>query len=659
MNSDKPQVKPNFLRLVDTKSTIDPILSDTFVRPAWQSTLFANDNPSLLLFVNFEEINENDFTTVLSGARPKFLFDIRRVPRFDLGSLNRKQAFALFSMIKTRYIDLSVRVNHAEEATGEIDPVIFAKLIMDSSNLTTLQGPLAFLVDAQNFDESNISRLIGAVPSYGTSPWDVLRVPIYGSEQLDEQSSRSVIFISHANPEDNAFATWLSGQLTLAGYSVWSDVTQLIGGETFWDDIEETIRQRAAKVIAVLSVSAQRKAGVLDEIDLAVRVERSRGLKRFVLPVRLDELSHSDVRANIARKNVIDFKDNWALGLHSLLSVLERDRVPRSSHSLAGDLSRWVTKRCAQTSTLVSIPEKLTSNWLRIARLPEHIFLHNVSAPLDRIDSIAQSLRRPSFRYLRLIGSFAMAEDLQQDVSPEISVTEAYRIKLEDFLRGRPPELPGLPRWEANRLTVSLLRQAWNLCMERQGLRPFETASRQLAWYMPKGRLEGNRIEFQDDDGKKRRKALVGWSERRKVFWHFAVEARPVLGELPHFVLKQHVIFTPDGITPVESKERMHLLRRRFCKNWWNDRWRDLLIAFLTWLNETEGCALSTGSISSVQLEERLMSVISPMSIGEDELLPLPRIDPDDELSSDDDDDSLDDMLESDVVESVEEATGT
>jgi hypothetical protein len=267
-------------------------------------------------------------------------------------------------------------------------------------------------------------------------------------------------------------------------------------------------------------------------------------------------------------------------------------------------------------------------------------------------------LKQPSFRYLRLIGSFANAEDLQQAVSPGVSLTEAYGIRLEDFLRGRASELPGLPRLEAGKLTVNLLWQAWNLHMARRGLRAFEAASGRLAWYMPKGFLEGDRVEFQDDDRKKRRKTLVGWSERRKVFWHFAVEARPVLGELPHFVLRQHVIFTPDGVSPVESKERMHLLRRRFCRSWWNDRWRDLLVAFVTWLRGTEGYALATGSSSSIQLDERLMSVISPVSVAVHESLASTAIDLEDELDSEDDIDYFEHLAES-GAEDREDSAGT
>jgi hypothetical protein len=270
MNANQTKAKPNFLRLVDTTSIPDPIEHGTFVRPEWQTTLFVNENPSLLLFINFEEVSESDFRTTLSGARPKFLFDLRRVPRFDLGRLNRKQAFSLFSKAGTRYLDLSRRL-HVEAATANIDPGFAAHLVVDASNQAFDGGPAAFLVDAQQFDETNISRLVEALPTNKGTAWDVLRVPLLGTTLLEETPNRTLVFISHANPEDNAFTTWLAGQLALAGYAVWSDVTQLVGGEIFWDDIEATIRLRAAKVIAVLSTAAQRKPGGLDELDLATR----------------------------------------------------------------------------------------------------------------------------------------------------------------------------------------------------------------------------------------------------------------------------------------------------------------------------------------------------------------------------------------------------
>ena len=63
---------------------------------------------------------------------------------------------------------------------------------------------------------------------------------------------RDTLLLSHANPEDNEFTLWLALQLANEGYRVWCDLTKLLGGEVFWDNIEDAIKIRAAKVLYVL-----------------------------------------------------------------------------------------------------------------------------------------------------------------------------------------------------------------------------------------------------------------------------------------------------------------------------------------------------------------------------------------------------------------------
>src|SRR5688500_15720308 len=85
----------------------------------------------------------------------------------------------------------------------------------------------------------------------------------------EQRSERRLVFISHANPNDNEFASWLGSRLVGAGYNAWSDILQLIGGEPFWSDIGDAIRNHAAVVVLVLSRAAIHKPGVLNEIALA------------------------------------------------------------------------------------------------------------------------------------------------------------------------------------------------------------------------------------------------------------------------------------------------------------------------------------------------------------------------------------------------------
>lgn len=78
-----------------------------------------------------------------------------------------------------------------------------------------------------------------------------------------------MVFISHANPEENEFARWLTLQLANEGYPVWCDVTKLLGGEKFWEDIQDAIANRTAKFVFALSQSSNHKTGPLDELNCA------------------------------------------------------------------------------------------------------------------------------------------------------------------------------------------------------------------------------------------------------------------------------------------------------------------------------------------------------------------------------------------------------
>ena len=87
--------------------------------------------------------------------------------------------------------------------------------------------------------------------------------------------ARNMIFVCHANPEENEFARWITLQLANEGYPVWCDQTKLLGGEKFWEDIEDAIKNRTVKFLFVLSRAANEKRGTLDELTAQLGSRRS------------------------------------------------------------------------------------------------------------------------------------------------------------------------------------------------------------------------------------------------------------------------------------------------------------------------------------------------------------------------------------------------
>src|ERR1700751_5068241 len=112
--------------------------------------------------------------------------------------------------------------------------------------------------------------------------------------QEEQAPQRDTLFLSHANPEDNEFTLWLALQLANEGYRVWCDLTKLLGGEVFWDNIEEAIKTRAVKVLYVLSRVSNAKDGPLKELHFAQGIAKKEKLKDFVIPLHIDDLPHGD-----------------------------------------------------------------------------------------------------------------------------------------------------------------------------------------------------------------------------------------------------------------------------------------------------------------------------------------------------------------------------
>ncbi len=425
---------------------------------------------------------------------------------------------------------------------------------------------------------------------------------------------RRLVFISHANPEDNEFASWLGTRLTAAGYEVWADVLNLLGGETFWRDIGDAIREEAATVIVALSRASYQKDGVLDEIALAVNTGRQLNKQQFVIPIRLDDLSFPDFPEQLIRLNAIDFSPNWADGFSILLKTLKDTQVPQSTSDFGEALASWQKFKLRQSASISDTPESVFSNWFQICSLPSHINFSrfDASQSQEAVQHAFDKFQSPTARHMRLAVSFANADTLQMETSG-IPLEHADRVPLAQFLDGRRQ----VSRRDAQNMVIGLLRKAWEQFARSQGLLLYKFAHGS-AWFVPLNLIERNIATFQDENGKKRRRWLVGRSETRGVYWHFAVSDKISIADPRHLALRTHVVFTQDGKTPLDSQSRAARLRKSFCKNWWNDRWRDLLRAFVADLaNGKEELSLALGGDAVATIAASPMCFEAPLSITE------------------------------------------
>ena len=305
----------------------------------------------------------------------------------------------------------------------------------------------------------------------------------------------------------------------------------------------------------------------------------------FVIPLRIDETNLLDFRANLQRRNILDFYGNWAAGLAQLLKVLGGDRVPSDVRDIASNVGKIIHDRLQSKLGLTDRADPVSVNWLQVRRWPSAVYASTLPVPANRIGDYAKTLPLPHVQFGDLLLSFAPTAALSATLTG-INASSSGAVATSEFLKGRWNQIPTLKTYTAQRMISNLVRQAWTRTARQRNLSAFALASGASCWYLTNGQLEGNKAPFIDREGKKRTKSLVGFSQKRNVFWHFAAELRPLPNHPETLVIKPHVIFSEDGITPLDSAPRMHALRRGFCKSWWNDRWRDLIAAFLFFLSE-------------------------------------------------------------------------
>lgn len=589
-----------------------------------------------LIFLKYSDISGENFLSVIDMVKPSSICDLRAVPVFDKDILNRRAFFKYIKNTNTRYFDILGRLekngrDEIKEAPDELKE--FINILLKKANLIGA-GSVLFLLDENIFNYKYISSL-SKIENKEDRSWKVSNYPklldaknhkpkidVVSDKNSDldkEDFERKYIFISHANPEDNDFTLWLATRLRLLGYEVWCDLLNLYGGETFWEKIESVIREGAIKVIWVQSNNSLIKENVLNELDLALSVERSNELKDYILPVKIDSSEFDSVYIGLRRRMIVDFNHSWSKGFIDLISKLEKDKVEKKHSSHDEELYYRAASYLSSEKNIVDQAENLISNWYRIIGLPNSIAFYKYKKEfILKIKKELEDEKIPHVIFKDNIMCFVSNLSLNnKDILKLIQFEGA--VIFQDYLDCNVSRGFKHKREDAYRNGHNLLRQCIELYFESKGLVCFELSSRRKCWFYDKDWRQGEYATFIDENNKTKRRKLVGESKRNKVFWHYAIEARPSISRINHFSFMAHVIFTEDGYTPISKNNVMHRLRRKFCKSWWNSKWRDLMRAFVFSLSEdSEEVIISCGANVNFKVSRMPVPFKSPVSIAMD-----------------------------------------
>ncbi len=129
-------------------------------------------------------------------------------------------------------------------------------------------------------------------------------------------------------------------------------------------------------------------------------------------------------------------------------------------------------------------------------------------------------------------------------------------------------------------------------------------SNKKSVYYLPKyNNLK--RIQFNYPySNKKKAKSIVGKFENYG-FWHYGLSFQPILFPFVGFSLKSHVIFTSDGFKIIDDPKKQHSYRRKKCKRFFNEEWRDLFLAYIQALKNDDGIKIPVASNDlSVEMKE-------------------------------------------------------
>ena len=392
------------------------------------------------------------------------------------------------------------------------------------------------------------------------------------------------IFISHATPEDNDFTIWLASRLEMRGYQVWIDKNGLLGGERFWQTIQTAIYS-SRKVLLVYSKNIVRdgifKKGIEDELEYAKSLVGIKNDTEFVIPLHIDDSAYNLV-IGLPNINHIPFVGNWAKGLVQLFKKLDKDGVTYST-DIESSLSNWYETSYSTDSSIVLKKELYYTSWWSVKSIPQKFYMYqflnkeqatyirqaNINIPIAQL---ANTLSSFDDRLSYLIDK----EGQSFDIHP-LSV---YSFSLEQILYGFNSDSFPTHKDVVNHFK-DFLRYLISEILRNKGYRKTELSNKKYVFYRPIYKKKPIPIHFKYKYSSKNKRKSLGGRYKDKGFWHYGISIQPIVHPFIGASIKPHLIFTQDGVNIIDNDSTQHSYRRNKGKTFFNEQWRDMLIALL------------------------------------------------------------------------------
>lgn len=140
------RLAPPHLRLIATRDQDHdkPVKSSP---PRDKQLSFPYPDGSTVFLVYVESIGKDEFARIVGEYTPRWIIDVRAVPRLDTIATSRLSAFALFERAKASYVDLFGRLGIKSYRTAESNPAFWSSAVLDLLKNSDRKGPYLFLFD--------------------------------------------------------------------------------------------------------------------------------------------------------------------------------------------------------------------------------------------------------------------------------------------------------------------------------------------------------------------------------------------------------------------------------------------------------------------------------------------------------------------------------
>ena len=435
-----------------------------------------------------------------------------------------------------------------------------------------------------------LRHLIAQHPSIFVPPWFERR----GGEVVSREH-RDLIVIDHMAC-DHAFAAWLFGRLSTAGYSVWCRGLAPLAGENPHESIRAIIRQRAVRYLPVLS------AGSVADADLRSRTVIAAAEEGRVVPCWLDDLTTAAFDSATGKLVPARFDLGWARGLRELTRQLRADAIARPFDAGHG---RRIALEAYQAEPLVKQrSERVYANVFKV-QVPLSVIVHEMKSGDSEL---GPTLGRRWAHVPRgdLVFSFVAAP------------VDTPVLKRQEYAWPSYPERFGVASVDLVKMLVK--RSLFVACYQAG----FEWCPERNTFYLDESKRE--RHGYQDVDRRYTHVSFTGErsfgsGERQSKFryqlgpvFRVAVddEDNSVTVRVAFYVRVTDEEGKPLGVSKIPSR------RKRVTRSWWNRQWLQRTVGVMQLIaGETgiEGKIAVGQGRQAVEVEVEPLSWDCPVSI--------------------------------------------